>query len=188
MKRLQKINKGVLLTIVVLVILCIYLIQVEVSRNAQKEEILASCKQYISIMDQYSVKTEKEIEEARNQIKEVMIDNEVAINLQMKQLKEVAKSATKSNLKVSLLNREVKNVKSYEFDGDQVKVTLYCKITKETAHLEGNKNSQTNYNTYEITLKKEQNHWKVVYSNLQEQELLNEATTSMKIVEGVDEI
>lgn len=187
MKKLQKINKGVLLTIIVLIILLSYLIQVEAMRNAQKEEILASCKEYISIIDQYSVKTEKEVEEAKNKLKEIMIDKEVATNLQMKQLREVVKKATQGELKVTSIKREIKNVKSYEFDAEQVKVTLYCKIIKETTNLEGNKDSQTNYNTYEITLKKEQNRWKVVYSDLQEQDLLNEAATTMQVIEGVDE-
>lgn len=187
MKQLQKMNKGVLLTILVLVVLVIYLVQLQASRNGQKEEILASCKEYILVMDQYSVKTEKEIEEAKDKLKEIMTEKEVAIDLQMKQLKKVAKRNQESNLKVTSINREVKNVKNYEFDKNQVKVTLHCKVTKETTNLEGNKNSQTNYETYEIMLKKEQNHWKVVCSNLQEQDLLEEASTNMKVIEGVDE-
>lgn len=183
-KEEQKMNKGVLLTIIVLVVLLIYLVQVEGSRNAQKEDILAICKEYISMIDQCSIKTEKEVDEAKSKLKDVMINQEVAINLQMQQLKKVAKQANKGEQKISFVNREVKKVKSYEFDKEQVKVTLECKMTKESINLEGNKTSQTSYPDYEITLKKEENRWKVVCSDLQEQELLNQASTNMKMVEG----
>ena len=47
MKFLKKINKGLVLTILVLLGLIIYLINVEVTRNKVKPEIEKICKEYI---------------------------------------------------------------------------------------------------------------------------------------------
>ena len=53
MKFLKKINKGLVLTILVLLGLIIYLINVEVTRNKEKPEIEKICKEYIDIIDEY---------------------------------------------------------------------------------------------------------------------------------------
>ena len=47
MKLLKKINKGLVLTVIVLVALIIYIVTVEISRSNEKPNIETACKDYI---------------------------------------------------------------------------------------------------------------------------------------------
>lgn len=55
MKYLRKINKGLILTILVIAILSIYLVSVEAKRNAAKSEIEKVVKEYIQLVNKYAV-------------------------------------------------------------------------------------------------------------------------------------
>ena len=59
MKLLKKINKGLVLTVIVLVALIIYIVTVEISRNNEKPNIETACKNYIETINKYSVYPEK---------------------------------------------------------------------------------------------------------------------------------
>ncbi len=54
MKLLKKINKGLVLTVIVLVALIIYIVTVEISRNNEKPNIETACKNYIETINKYS--------------------------------------------------------------------------------------------------------------------------------------
>lgn len=54
MKILRKINKGLILTIIVLLVLIIYLVNLEVKRNAEKPKIEQVCNEYIELMNKYA--------------------------------------------------------------------------------------------------------------------------------------
>lgn len=55
MKLLKKINKGLVLTVIVLLALIIYIVTVEISRNNEKPNIETACKNYIETINKYSV-------------------------------------------------------------------------------------------------------------------------------------
>lgn len=55
MKLLKKINKGLVLTVIVLLALIIYIVTVEISRNKEKPNIEAACKNYIETINKYAV-------------------------------------------------------------------------------------------------------------------------------------
>ena len=55
MKIWKKINKGLLLTIIVLIVLIIYLKGVEKQREADKTAIKTSCEEYINLIDNLMV-------------------------------------------------------------------------------------------------------------------------------------
>lgn len=59
MKLLKKINKGLVLTVIVLVALIVYIVTVEISRNNEKPNIETACKNYIETINKYSVFPEK---------------------------------------------------------------------------------------------------------------------------------
>ncbi len=55
MKIFKKINKGLVLTVIVLTILVVYLICVEVKRNNEKPNIESACKDYIETINEFAV-------------------------------------------------------------------------------------------------------------------------------------
>ena len=97
MKILKKINKGLILTIIVLVALITYLTNVEKQRESDKQDIRKVCEEYIALTDKYVVlpedmqtftgKISKENEERlkkqlREELEKQMINNEEAIEIQ----------------------------------------------------------------------------------------------------------
>lgn len=55
MKLLKKINKGVVLTVIVLLVLIIYIVTLEIKRNSEKPNIEEACKDYIELINKYAV-------------------------------------------------------------------------------------------------------------------------------------
>lgn len=163
MRYLKKINKGLVLTVIVLLILIIYLVAVEVGRNADKPDIEKACKEYIATLDKYAVMPESvqklygasDIEnkasindnvsktidnkmvELENELKSKMIDNELAVKMQ----KDAVSSYVKNNNNVfetvvTAFNRDITKIKKFAFDDDQVTVTLDTKVSQDIKYLE----------------------------------------------------
>ena len=55
MKNLKKINLGLLLTIITLLAVTIYSINIEAQRKSSKDEIKKTCEEYIDVVDKYLV-------------------------------------------------------------------------------------------------------------------------------------
>ena len=191
MKILRKINKGFILTVIVLVALSIYLIKLEKQREVDKEEILKICEQYIEFTNKYVVLpeenqkltqqiTETELneykEELRTKLSEQMIDNKDAVDLQYQILVSTLEGNFSKNSIVTSISRTMKDKPKYEFDGDQVQVTFTAKLSKTEKYLENENDTEedakTRNNTQDtyldqINLQKVDGKWKIVYSNLQ---------------------
>ena len=97
MKVLKKINKGLILTILVLIVLVIYFSNLEKQRASDKTDIKKACESFIELTDKYSVLPEElqtlkgevpedKVKEYTNQMKkdltEIMIDNQESVNIQ----------------------------------------------------------------------------------------------------------
>lgn len=164
MKFLKKINKGLILTIIVILALSIYLIGVETNRNKEKPEIEKICKEYIELTNKYAVmpeenqkiyttsqielgETEKKKEDFNKQIetqmnkfeeelKVKMIDNETARNMQKEIIGNFLESSNDIFSSVIVkYNREITKIRKFSFDSDQVTVTFDTKIDVETKYL-----------------------------------------------------
>ena len=84
MRILKKINKGLILTIIVLVVLIIYLTNVEKQRGADKPAIQKACEEYIALTDKYVVLPE-EMQTFTGEISKVIQkENEQTISLTKK--------------------------------------------------------------------------------------------------------
>ena len=59
MKFLKKINKGFILTIIVIVLLVIHLVNVEAKRSTEKPHIEKTAKEYIELVDKYAILPEE---------------------------------------------------------------------------------------------------------------------------------
>ena len=164
MNFLKKINKGLVLTIVALIILIVYLANIEGKRNAEKPNIETAIKEYIEIIDKYVVlpsEDQKLYETTFNQeeldkiseeygkviqsrvnafedeAKSKMVENNVVRDIQ-KSLLEMLLTENNDFQKgvLTSYNKELTRIKKYAFDEDQVVVTFDSKVEKETKYLE----------------------------------------------------
>lgn len=186
MKILKKINKGLILTIIVVLVLAIYLVNVEKQRKADKDDINKVCEEFIDFADKYLVlpeemqnltepiseKKEKEYtDEIKTELEKIMISNEEAVKLQHQILVANLKNGYNTNSITSKLNKEITKITNYEFEENQVTVTFRTTVTVNTKYLTGDNEEKESKNTYEtsndeIMLQKVEGKWKVVYSNL----------------------
>lgn len=182
MKIWKKINKGLLLTIIVLIVLIIYLKGVEKQREADKTAIKTSCEEYINLIDNLMVlpedmqnlseENEQKIQDnINNELKNVMIENEDAIELQSQYVLEIVKQSNENKI-ITNCKKNIDKISKYEFDGDQVVVkfssnleTSYKHVNTETNEEEEKQNIQSTSGD-EITLQKVDGKWKIVYSYL----------------------
>ena len=189
MKILKKINKGLILTIIVVAVLVMYLTNLEKQRESDKADIRKACEDFIALTDEYVVLPEdmqtytgeisKENKEKietqlKDALKTKMVDNDKAIEIQYKYLIDKLQSGYQTEGEVKTKNkRTITKISSYEFDGNQVTVelntsldTTYKYIDKYTRDKKERKDTNT-YSGDEIILKKVDGQWKVVYSHLQ---------------------
>lgn len=186
MKIWKKINKGLILTIIVLLALIIYLNGVEKQRNADKKDIEKACENFIALTDKYLVlpeemqeltgtelenKEEEYSKEMKNKLEKIMISNEEAVKMQYIALVKALESGYNTIDRRTNFERKIIKISSYEFDGNQVTVdfTSNVKNTTKNIVLENQEENNDSFNTYndEIILKKIDGQWKVVYSSLQ---------------------
>lgn len=190
---LKKMNKGVLLTILVLAILITYIVIVEVQRNSEKGLIKEVCEKYINFENIYTIvpkeyrtqngkiasneKIEEYKSKAADELKKMMIKDENIYNQQKNIVEDKLKEQIESlDICLKKYSRSIK-VKKYEFDGDQVVVTLENIIDLETVGLYDeqinindeklNINKQTNKYEDTITLKRENGTWKIVFAEVE---------------------
>ena len=190
---LRKINKGVLLTILVLAILITYIVIVEVQRNSEKNLIKEVCEKYIDFENKYTVipkeyresngkiiskeKIEDYKKEAADELKKLMINDENIYNQQKNIIEDKLEEQEWSyEINLKKYSKSIK-IKKYEFDGDQVVATIENIVEIETVGLYSDEinindeNFSTNKenNKYEdtITLKRENGTWKIVFADIE---------------------
>lgn len=183
---MKKVNKGFILTLIVLIALMFYILKVEMQRKADKEEIQKAYEEFIDFTDKYAVlpenlqtitdtKPEEEIEEYKKQmkadLKKLMIDNEEAVNLQYQYLEPIlTKGYNKLEVRLSQ-EREIGKIHVYKFDGNKVTIKFQGNLNRKVKFFNGTQevieteSFEVPYN--EIVLQKVKGEWKVEYSNLQ---------------------
>lgn len=183
---MRKVNKGLILTIIVVIGLIIYLVNLEKQRNEEKTEIKSICEKFIEITDKYSVfPKEKQVinsnvnEEEYNQyittmnkeLKNVMIPNEEAVLIQYQAIEENLKNGYNKLEARTDQRRTINKITEYEFDSNQVTVRFENKVEQITKYFDGieEQSEKKAFNALqdEIILQKKDGEWKVVYANLQ---------------------
>lgn len=184
MKVLKKINKGLILTIIVLAALLIYISSIEKQRNSDKPDIRKACEEFIALTDKYVVLpedmqksevSEEKVNEYVNQMKsdveKVMISNTEAVKIQKQVIENNLRDSYNALDVRSKVSRKIKKINGYEFDGNQVTVKLKDQVeivTKVFDGIESTKETETfEASSDEIILQKVDGKWKIVYSNLQ---------------------
>ncbi len=184
MKVLKKINKGLILTIIVLAALLIYISGVEKQRNADKPDIRKACEDFILLTDKYVVlpedmqksevseeKVNEYVNQMKNDVEKVMISNTEALKIQEQVIENNLRDSYNALDVRSKVSRKIKKINGYEFDGNQVTVKLNNQVeivTKVFDEIESTKETETfEASSDEIILQKVDGKWKIVYSNLQ---------------------
>ena len=189
MKILKKINKGLLLTIIVVAVLVMYLTNLEKQRESDKADIRKACEDFIALTDEYVVLPEdmqtytgeisKENKEKietqlKDALKTKMVDNDKAVEIQYEYLVDKLQNGYRTVDVVKTKNkRTITKISSYEFDGNQVTVTLRTstdttyKYIDEYTNDEKERKDTNTYSGDEIVLQKADGKWKIVYSYLQ---------------------
>ena len=167
MKFLKKINKGLLLTIILLVVLVIYFKSVERQREANKPEIKKACEEFIAFTDKYVVLPE----DMQTFTGKISKDDE-SIEMQSKYLfDELNKSYNTENQLKTGNKRIMTKILGYQFEGNQVTVQFNSSVEMNYKYIEDDiekeKNDILSGTKDEITLQKYNGQWKVVYSNMQ---------------------
>ena len=191
MKVLKKINLGLVLTIIVVLAVVIYSINVEGERKSSKEEIRKSCEEYIDLIDKYvvlpesaqvfgedvkNVKLDDYFAEMEGKLKEVMVSDS-AVSIEKSIVSDYAqRDLLNTTTFVTSYDKEIIKIKSYEFDGNQVTVAFESRIKIKQKYMDfnaetGESTEKVKEDTIEglretITLEKKDGKWKVVYSDL----------------------
>ena len=116
MKFLKKINKGLVLTIIVILALVVYLVEVERQREDDKTEIRGACEEFIDVTDKYLVLPEEmqtltgeiseEAEKAYEQAKEQARIQEIQHKLYL--LNELISESSDSTFVNTLITKYIK--------------------------------------------------------------------------------
>lgn len=186
MKALKKINKGLILTILVLIVLILYFNDLEKQRDKDKPDIKKTCEDFIELTDKYSVlpeelqklqenipeeKVNEYINQMQKDLANIMIDNQEAINIQQKILEENLKNGYSALEVRTNSSRKIQKVSSYQFENNQVTVSLKDNVIETIKTFEHDeeieKNNEFEASEDEIVLQKVEGKWKVVYANLQ---------------------
>lgn len=184
MKVLKKINKGLILTIIVLAALLIYISSIEKQRNSDKPDIRKACEDFILLTDKYVVlpedmqksevseeKVNEYVNQMKNDVEKVMISNTEALKIQEQVIENNLRDSYNALDVRSKVSRKIKKINGYEFDGNQVTVKLNNQVeivTKVFDEIESTKETETfEASSDEIILQKVDGKWKIVYSNLQ---------------------
>lgn len=188
MKVLRKINKGLVLTVIVLVALIIYFNNLEKQREKDKTDIIKACEEFIAFTDrsvvlpeemqtfngEISKENEEKIkEQLKEEIKKYMVENDEAVEVLYKYLFDKLQYGYLGRNEVKAKSkRTITKISGYEFDGNQVTVSLKSSLEstyKYKDYDETEKERQnTVSNTYdEIVLQKVDDKWKIVYAYLQ---------------------
>ena len=163
---MKKINKGLILTIIVVAILTIYIINLEKCRNAEKGNINQVCEQFINFVDGY-LETGKGLE----RLNELMIPNKEVVQMQEKFLKTTAKKLQSEDLTITNIEKGIIRITGYTFDSDQVTVSLETTVIVSGKYLDENKKEKEAQNSLtnvydDIILQQVDGEWKIVQSDL----------------------
>lgn len=191
MKFLKKLNKGLILTIIVLVILLVYLFNLENSRKKAKPELEKICQSYVDLYNKYSMFDEKYrtidksitddeyskyLKLAKDDSVNIFVDDSNILDNQMQSIKQNLNTQLSGNYVLTDVKRTINKFSSFTFDSDTVTVVFksYAEISylsrpdssydKKSGKYLGTAEKKSNASEMSdtISLKKVDDNWKIV--------------------------
>lgn len=181
---LAKINRGVVLTAIVLIAVVIYLISVTITQNAENPKIEDICKKYIQTEVSYRMlpqkyridnpqmpkeEQDKYISDMTNNIKAYYSDNTQSSKYLIENLKNGIENQAKGLQLIFNYQKEFVEFKDINFDNDRVSVTITSNTSFDgyNANNPGKNRDKIHQLTDDlITLQKISGEWKVTYANI----------------------
>lgn len=184
MRILKKINKGVIATFIVVFILTMHLMSIEMDRKQQKGKIETACRSYLQTIDTIMTIPEADrkdidgyIEKVKTTIQPHLVDKKEVLDLQMKWITQALEQEKETEQFIKSQESEIVKMARYQFDNDQVTVSITGKQSKEIESAQTQEIHTSKSDTSdEIVLKKEGDTWKIVYANLSDVTMALQAT------------
>lgn len=173
---LKKINKGLILTILVILGIFVYLFSLESYRSSQKPAIKSACEEYMNVINKYMMlpegynSTDKKISteelnkymsDIKTDISKYLVNNDGVIKVELDSIKSNFENQINNKEIITSYSRKIVNIAEYSFDDDQVTVKIN---TFYEYKVDNNTKSDDIEST--VILKKEEGSWKVVHSDL----------------------
>lgn len=178
MKILKKINRGLILTVIVVIGVAVYLACLSSAQAADREEIISICEDYIKAETGYSMLPEKYrkenpeipeqeldayINEAKTELKKFYVDNENTYKYLLERIESSLKSQAAGDDVILTYTKDIYKVDSVAFDGDKASVELICNTVCKTS---GGSVSTDDLTNDSLMLQKIDGRWLLCYSNL----------------------
>ncbi len=195
MKFIKKVNIGLILTIIAIIAVVVYSVNLESKRKSAKEDIKKACEEFIDLTDKYYTlpseyqvigeeSTDVDLTDFYTKMEDELktkTTSDGTANIQKTILTEYVKNQLVDTSKITVsFNREITRISNYNFDGNQVTVTFNSKVTTKQKYNDidletGETSEKISENVFEvqdesITLEKKDGTWKIVYANLQYQD------------------
>lgn len=186
MKFFSKINRGLILTSLVLVAVVIYLVTQSISQGEVKPIIKDVCEKYISTAVSYKELPEKYkkenpeipkadldkyIEEMTKDLKVFYTDNEKTYKYAIDKSKDDLERQANGLGTVFNYEKSIVEYKDFVFDGNTVTVTILTNAVIDGPNIFEPGMPRENFaaqTTDTITLQKVDEEWKIIYADLQE--------------------
>lgn len=184
MKFLTKINRGLILTSVILIVIFIYLFAQSAAEARVKPEIKDLCQKYINTEISYKMLPEKYkkenpdmpqaelnkyIDDMRKAIKAFYTDNEQSYKYVIDRNKTDLESQAKGIGVVYSYKKDITEYKAFTFEGKTVTVTILTNSVLDGPSTPGApRESIAAQTTDTITLQETDGQWKIIYADLQQ--------------------
>lgn len=184
MSILKKINRGALLTLILLLGVIIYLIALSAVQSREKPRIEEICRQYVAAEVAYSLlpadyRTEgiavpeeelgDYIQEMETAIRPFYLDNEKVVSLALDRLADNLRNQAEKGNRLLLFEKEIKDFSSFEFDGNKATVRFRSLTTVERNGGSPGMNPEarlTGETDDRIVLQKVDGQWQIVFAEL----------------------
>jgi len=190
MKFLKKINRGLIVTVLILIVLIVYLVVQSISHDSAEPVIKDICEKYISTVTSYKIlpeeymsdnsemqqaDLEKYIQNMTSDIKSFYADNEQNYSYLIKSCKESLENQAKGKEVIYNYKKDIVSFEKIIFNRNTVTVTIRKNNTYNgTDDAVGSiRESISGQTTDTITLQKINGEWKIIYADLQQPDNVN---------------
>jgi hypothetical protein len=183
---LKKMNRGIILSVVLLLAVVVYLVALAAVQSAEKPLIEQVCREYVSLETQYTmlppdyrsddaVMTDQELDsylsEIENKIAPYYIDNDRIRQLALERLANRITSQSEGWDRLLSYEKEITEFDSFSFSGSEATVKIKTRSVIErpensAGKIEGGRLAGETTDT--VVLQKSDGKWLVVYAQLNE--------------------
>lgn len=183
---IQKINRGILLTTVVLLAVIVYLIVLVAAQAGEKPHIEEACRRYVDLEIRYSMlpadvrsgdadmpeeKLEAYLLDMESVLAPQYIDNDRILELALERLRNSLTSQAEGWSVIQEYEKAITSFESFSFSGSEVTVIFKTQTSIERTESTGAKTPSgriAGETTDTMVLQKQGDDWRVVYATLYE--------------------